>query len=342
MESVAYQELGGAKDGYFARKIYIPVDDTYYENVNKHVNKYRTTDCYTSVYIYDTTEIDKAMMYGPVYLDLDGKLDTDEDFNALKRDVLMSVGALELLFGIPEDQVELYFSGSKGFHILVQPESFGLVPVKNLEVYYKAIAVKINSLTIGGFIDTSIFDKKRLFRMPNTINSKTGLYKVPITIDELRKTDLTEMKQYASQQHQVDWPQKKMVQGALQKIVSNAENLVTATHRKSNPKSIVSFKKRPPLPCVQLLIEQGSKEGHRNNDCVAIASSLAQAGYSLDEATEIMASWNDNTEPPLPFSEVMRTVRSAYDIAKAGRGYGCNYFKRSGYCVGETCKLFKK
>lgn len=340
-KKMMYQEFGGGPTGRFRRNHYVPLDDDYYTNMLNHLKRLNYSDCYATVYVYDTTEIEQANLYGPIYLDLDGKIDTEEDFALLKRDVFMAIAALEQVYGIPADQVEVFFSGSKGFHLIVREQSIGLIPVKNLEMYYKAIAVRIKGLMISDVIDTGIYDKKRLFRIENTINSKTGLYKVPITQKHLREITLEDMKRYASEPRQVITEPKRLIPGALQKIVKEAELLAEQTHKQANPGSIIAFKKRPPLPCVLNLVEQGSMEGGRNNDCVAIASSLAQSGFSHEEAIQILLSWNQKTEPPLPESEVLRTVKSAYDIAQEGRGYGCNFFKEHDHCIGNACRLYK-
>ena len=91
----------------------------------------------------------------------------------------------EYLDQLAPHQVRLYFSGSKGFHIIVPWQALGAVPDKNLTVaYYRRIASIVHQETTV-LPDYKIYSPSRMLRMPDSWHPKTGLYKVEILPEEL-------------------------------------------------------------------------------------------------------------------------------------------------------------
>jgi len=83
---------------------------------------------------------------------------------------------------VPLDALRIYFSGAKGFHVEVPHTLFGgFEPSSELHVWEKAAALEL----MGGIpFDQSIYDKLRLWRLPNTLNSKGKRYKVRLSLTE--------------------------------------------------------------------------------------------------------------------------------------------------------------
>jgi len=92
----------------------------------------------------------------------------------------------------------IYFSGAKGFHIGVPSQLFGLEPAVDLNVTIRRIAMAIAGVVK---IDTAIYDKNRLWRIPNTVNSKSGLYKIPLTYNEFASWSIEQIREKARQPH---------------------------------------------------------------------------------------------------------------------------------------------
>lgn len=337
-----YIEFGGVIKGYFKRKIYLKIDHDYQSKFNQFLKETHNKDSYYTIYKYETDDYEECNVIAPLYFDIDVSIKDDRSFNYAVADTLMVVSTLMLEFGIPLDLIQIYFSGSKGFHVLVDSDVLGIKPSKSLNDDYKVIAQRMKNYTLHDSVDTSIYDRKRLFRIPNSINSKTGLYKVPLTIDELRGVTLEEMKDIASAPRELSTVKPRLVESAMNKyrriILANRMK----NHKKKHPRSVISFQKKKPLPCVVRILKEGVSEGGRNNTCTAVSSALAQSGYDKDEIQDMMIGWNQLNDPPLPESEVIRTVQSAYSLAEAGKGYGCTFFKDNGYCVGETCNIFNR
>lgn len=83
--------------------------------------------------------------------------------------------------------------------MIIPGEILGIQPRKDLNGIFKSIAEQIKTFSIHKTVDLKIYDNKRLFRVPNTINSSTGLYKIMLTPDELINLTEQDIKNLAKQ-----------------------------------------------------------------------------------------------------------------------------------------------
>src|SRR5699024_2220240 len=96
--------------------------------------------------------------------------------------------------GIDISCCRFYFSGSKGFHVMIPSGFFEAEPSEDILKRFRKVAVK---LADGINIDTAIYDKTRLFLLANTINNKSGLYKIELYPFEAMSLDIEEIKNKA-------------------------------------------------------------------------------------------------------------------------------------------------
>lgn len=343
-----YSEFGGLKNGFFGRNNFIAHDSNFTEKVKNFLVDRNYTDVYQTAYYYDNTNTEEALLYGDLYFDLDCEINDEEDFKRVKHDAQLVFSVLEMMLKVPREQVHIYYSGSKGFHITVPAEVFGIKPKADLNEDFRAIAYFISKQTYGKTIDMKIYDKRRLFRIANTINSKTGLYKVPVPFTMLYTCTWESLKRWAEAQHEELAPNPCPVIPAIKKYKAllayiYRDEIIKAEERKMKAeKVIIPEMERPLLPCVVNVLRNGVSQGQRNNTAVAVASSLLQAGKTIDETEELMQEWNDTrNNPPLPEREICAVVKSAYEQAQHGQGYGCNAFRELGYCIGSDCNLYR-
>lgn len=335
-------EFGGNKDGIFRRNKYIQKnDERFQEKVNSLRKGLNNTDVYYTVLMTSEKEREKGLLYGPLYLDLDIDFKEKEDFKKIIVDLSYVVANLREGYGIPEKMIKVYFSGSKGFHVIIEPEILGIEPDKELNDKYKAIAMSLNKKTRNKSIDTRIYDNKRLFRFDCSINSKTGLYKVPIEYRKLKKMSMEKMIEYAKTVHEVEYEKPRLIKKAKEKF---EEEIKSVEEKKKDRKArkIDSKIKKEILPCTLKILEEGIEKGSRNNTSVAIASCLFQIRMEEEDIINTMLSWNERNNPPLPEREVYATIKSAGILNNKQRGYGCAYFKENDHCVGKKCHLFNR
>ena len=127
-----YYEYGGKFGSYFRRNIFVKIgSEEFDDSLKKILGNCSNTDIYRCVYAYeDKDKINDCRLYGPLYFDLDG--DMDNNFDGLKAEVFRITGFLEREIGLGKNEIELYFSGAKGFHIVVPPDVLGIEPSTNL------------------------------------------------------------------------------------------------------------------------------------------------------------------------------------------------------------------
>lgn len=121
--------------------------------------------------------------------------DSKEDVNLAKIDATKLVNKLRNSgFGL--NNLDIFFSASKGFHV-----------VAKLKTELSAGQVKKIAAKLGvdlPTMDTVVYDENRILRGPNTLHEKTSLYKIPLTVDELSKLSLEEIRELAKEPRFID------------------------------------------------------------------------------------------------------------------------------------------
>lgn len=343
-----YKEFGAAKNGYFKRNMFYCMSEKDHDKkVLNLIREYKNTDFYQCVYVYSNKEIEESKLYAPLYFDLDGDMDTQEGFDLLKKDVNMVITYFKSI-GVKEEEIDLYFSGSKGFHVIIPAEVLGITPSMNLNQIYKAWAIYLYNTYNVKSIDLKIYDKRRLLRQPYSINSKTGLFKVLIDISKLHSMTLETLKNIAKNSDFLSFykmPAREKNLKAAKEFYEKSKNVYKNASQNKNGKqgsSYIPSEKQNIPECVMEILKNGVGEGGRNNTLVLLASGLLQSGYSLEEVVDIAMDWNETNEPPLNNSEVDSTVKSAYTMLLGGKRYGCCALKEAGYCINENCRIAEK
>jgi hypothetical protein len=92
---------------------------------------------------------------------------------------------------VPLDALRIYFSGAKGFHVEIPHTLFGgFEPSDQLHVWERAAALELMN---GIPFDSAVYDKLRLWRLPNTLNAKGQRYKVQLSLKEVRGLGMAEI-----------------------------------------------------------------------------------------------------------------------------------------------------
>jgi hypothetical protein len=103
--------------------------------------------------------------------------------------------------GVDPRTVGVCFSGAKGFSVEIPAAAFGLGAFGPFSTT-SALAAKqhgaADALSRGlATADWSLYSRGRLWRVPNTLHSKTGLYKIPLTAKELERLTIDEIRELA-------------------------------------------------------------------------------------------------------------------------------------------------
>lgn len=339
-----YMEFGGAKNGIFTRNHIFKYDNSGLNEIQKFIEKYDNTDIYNCIYLYSddirSVGIENVKLYAPFYLDMDAKFNNQVDLERIRPMVIRAI-LFFIQLGLDENDIQIYFSGSKGFHILIPAKVLGIEPSKDLNAIYKAWAIHLYKSYKINIIDLKIYDKRRLFRIPNSINHKTGLYKVPMSLNQLYNISYEELIKYASAPKEMKHINYKINLKAAIAFFKKSQLFYKkqSKNKECNTKIKIPTEKKKLLPCIEEILSLGAAEGNRNNTLVILASGLLQSGYTLEETLGIAENWNLSNTPPLSDQEINLTTKSAYSMLLNGMGYGCSSIKEMGLCSDNECKL---
>jgi hypothetical protein len=131
---------------------------------------------------HEAADKDAVQYKGPLYFDIDCKEDLDKAISSTKR----LVSRLKD-YGVQEDAIEVYCSGSKGMHVIVNQKTFSTGRgVRKLPAIYKEMAAV---LFVEG-MDFQVYSAKRgvCWRIPN-VQRDDGKYRVRVAHSELTELD---------------------------------------------------------------------------------------------------------------------------------------------------------
>ncbi len=135
---------------------------------------------------YLTRTGSEAGFTGPCGTDwLHWDIDRADDLDAALRDARRLSGAiLDRYRELGDDDLLIFLSGGKGFHVGVAAALWGPPPSTRFHEIARRFALAHAELA-GVTIDPSVYSKARLFRAPNSRHPRTGLFKRRLTLDEL-------------------------------------------------------------------------------------------------------------------------------------------------------------
>lgn len=274
-------------------------------------------NCFATVQRYaNESKVDGEAFLAPLYFDLD----YDADPNVAQADAVKIVDFFLQELDIKETDVRIYFSGNKGFHILIDERALGIKAQADLHRVYKHIAGYLryrlgNTETVEDengkpvekvvplpSLDMVVYTVKRMLRLPYSRHQKTGLYKIELSRKELGLLSLDEIKERAKTgsvstdiygtEEREKAIRKRPKAGAFyaDKLKEYSDAAATAQQR-YDKEEYIFIKDKPPV-CVQDILKGGwKKDGDRNQATVQLACYFKAAGYKKEETSKTLEEW---------------------------------------------------
>ena len=275
------------------------------------------SDTFMSLYNYDESVLEYygqnntiSGYDGLIYMPHEFILDVDGEsvWEASQKTAALLVRLDELF--VP---YYIYFSG-RGFHIHISESAFKWKPSKNLHMRVKEELTKHG---IFEYADPSVTDKSRLIRVPNTKNTKSGLWKVPFPQKALYKKNLLKgiIDKWCTEPREID---------SKHNLECNSE--VFDVLDKEKPKEQLSIKvkdSRDPVntTCIQKMMD-GAPKGKRHMVALRLASHL-RWNFTEDIVRLIMENWRlkvSSPEDTLSSEEMEGIIEGCY-TGHDGQGY---------------------
>lgn len=234
----------------------------------------------------------------------------------------------------------LFFSGSKGFHLMIPESFFGLEHTLDLPYVLRDFSKYLKETFET--LDTSIYNYNRKFRVPFTRHEKTGLYKNEIdpqehdTIEKIKKScNFPIPFDFTSNLDHNQVPSEKVL------------NLLEASRKKSYLSNVnEGGTKNDPTPferfdgkkCIEKMLEKRCDDIGRNNAAMRIVNDFYRTGKTRDACEQAMATWAAGSG--LPLAEVSSIITNVYERG-ADYNFGCQDDCKSAYCSYQ-CPLYLK
>jgi KaiC/GvpD/RAD55 family RecA-like ATPase len=249
---------------------------------------------------------------------------------------------LQSEYDLEPDTLHIFFSGNKGFHILIPSRFFEPSPHASLARAFRMFCTRLFGLES---VDFKIYEALRLFRLPNTKHGTSGLYKIPLTFKELFG-DIESILQ-AAQTPRLDFPVPKRGQrnDALCKIYQETiEELESLKSRTEIPVTAQkSHQVQDKVKVCYLRLMDGVASGSRNETAIRLASHFRKQGLLQESTQALLLDWDTRNSPSFESEgrteELIRTIESAYDNETID--YGCHDPILKSVC-GNDCFLFAK
>lgn len=304
------------------------------------VEKYRTeTDFFITWQRY-CNELQGE--HGEIYGNWPFDFDHDTDLGIAQRDCIRVYDLLSKR--INPKNIRLYFSGSKGFHLEIDYRAYMDRPAFDLHLIYRELAQKFERMIKpernSSTLDHSIYSLRRMWRYPNTRHSKTGLFCIPLTADELR-LPLDKIRELAKNPRVVpdhgflnDFNMRKSYDDARTAYWKHVEDF------EKRREVIIEYTGKYP-PCVQKIFDEGLPAGTRNNTIYLLARFLKRFKNEEDlrkQLTDLAEKSFSGTGEKAEAKQIYMTITSA--LKREGHFLSCKSF--TPWCDKEQCNLKSK
>ena len=319
--------------------------------------------CFASVQRYRAPHAEpKEKFWMPIFFDFDAA----DDPGSCIEDVKKVVNFMTEILGIPSQYVRIYFSGSKGFHVLVEPEVFDIRPADDLHLRVKKATMYLAEMLELKTFDAKVYSIRRVLRLPNSIHEKTKLFKVELTLGEVAKGiewikgQAKSPRKAVHEDEPQDVPVFEDAKAFWDKIENQHDDVKELVHLKPDHKIVAS----DDLPvCMKHLMGLSAlpRANTGNRTLLSMATYLKDAGRSEQEALGILIPWFTKLsnvggagDAKMLTAAATSTIKYVYhrgvdDEKKGENGYtfSCKYIlglsagEHKIPCQGVTCPAIK-
>lgn len=266
------------------------------------------TSLYQSLYYYPEDALDyfkknnnsikgyKGKVYTPyIVFDIDSK-----DLEVSKKNTIILIDWLKDQGLYKEYAAKIAFSGSKGFHVILNTAyEFNPKELKSLCMY---VSSQVPFTEEAGFrgIDPQIYNTNRQFRVTNTINQKSKLHKIEMVESELRNCTMETIKE-ASSTPQKEYPFEDIIDDKpIRAILLDLKEVKKFEAPKSGVIKTFMGGNVPRKKCIELIQEGEMQDGESNAGLLRLASHYRRNGYTKEQTRVKLVEASENRKSKYP------------------------------------------
>jgi archaellum biogenesis ATPase FlaH len=216
-----------------------------------------------------------------------------------------------------ENNIGAWYSGS-GFHIEI-PNIFQFPPTTDTETIKKTLAHYFPQ-------GDNIYDKTRLIRVGDTINSKTSRYKILLSLEQFFDLPIEDIIAISKEPQGITKKQFSKFPTFPELIIKTEKLSLREDTDKNSTTKIVT--------CMQKLYNRGATKGTRHTDMLRLASSWRRAGIPYNGIIAMLEKW----APSLEKTEITHIVDGVF---KQKYQYSCKDPVFEKYCD-PKCIFYSK
>ena len=236
------------------------------------------------------------------------------------------------------DDAVVFFSGSKGFHIMIPFGYFDLEPNEHLPNQLKDLAKHLKEFYPT--LDDSIYNYNRKFRVPFSQHEK-GSYKQTVNVE----WNMQYILQASNEPFKEDFLED--IAGSDQKPLQVITDAIEQSKRKSYEvekeragtiEAPSGFEKWDNKLCIKKMLEQRCDDVGRNNACIRIVNDYYRTGKPQSICEEAVMKWAANNG--LSVTEVSTIITNIYQRG-ANYNFGCQDEVKAAFCS-KKCIIYPR
>lgn len=175
--------------------------------------------------------------------------------------------------------VQIFFSGNKGIHVVVETDA------QFSQEQAKAIPMNIGQGLKT--LDTKVYDNQRIFRLPFTVNEKSGLFKIPLTYTALTSWSESQIKTEAKDgkitptKYEIYTPSQEFLDLGIPKEIKKSVTPISSEFSLDGKPKWLSN-------CRWSLQNGFFGSGERNQALVCLAAKYKNEGFDLDHVYRLL------------------------------------------------------
>lgn len=270
-------------------------------------------NCFATIQRFASPDkLEEEQYLAPLWFDFD----SDDDLQLSLEDTRRVAKFFHTHLEIDKQCIRIFYSGKKGFHIIIPPEVVNIEPSTVTHKVCKLIAQSLKSrLALNDkqmtTIDLTVYNNRRMLRLPNSIHQTTKLHKICLFYDELFDLTCDDIRRLAKKEKELtkyDITVSKKAASFVAFYVEQQKVLEKTRSLTSDNTEFLFTKDAYPV-CVKNIIETGwKKDGDRNVATINLACFFKEAGYTVNEAINFLVDWVDKfTSATTKYEKQLRT-----------------------------------